>query len=164
MFNKLKTYNQLLELDDLTPAKRNESLTGVFKRDFVDSSVFFRGKSVEPTPKNGEDTMSILLRHLTTKTENKDESHREYDRDRSIRIHWIKYHISEKSPAKVEIFSAQDKSGIRTYIFDRDESYVVILEPRRNGTSYYLITAYYLTGNNCRKIENKIKKKLPNIY
>lgn len=164
MFNKLKTYNQLLELDDLTPAKRNESLTGVFKRDFVDSSVFFRGKSVEPTPKNGEDTMSILLRHLTTKTENKDESHREYDRDRSIRIHWIKYHISEKSPAKVEIFSAQDKSGIRTYIFDRDESYVVILEPRRNGTSYYLITAYYLTGNNCRKIENKIKRKLPNIY
>ena len=164
MFNKLKTYNQLLELDDLTPAKRNESLTGVFKRDFVDSSVSFRGKCVEPTPKDGEDTMSVLLGHLTTKTENKDESHREYDRDRSIRIHWIKHHISEKSPAKIEVFSAQDKNGIRTYIFDRDESYVVILEPKRNGTSYYLITAYYLKGNNCRKIENKFKRKLPNIY
>ncbi|MCI6212924.1 hypothetical protein [Bacteroides heparinolyticus] len=164
MFNKLKVYNQLLELDDLTPAKRNESLTGVFKRDFVDSSVSFRGKTVEPTPKDGEDTMSILLRHLTTKTENKDESHREYDRDRSIRIHWVKHHISEKTPDKIEVFSTQDRGGIRTYIFDRDESYVVILEPRRDGGSYYLITAYYLKGNNCRKIENKLKRKLSCIY
>lgn len=164
MFNKLKKYNQLLELDDLTPIKRKESLTGIFKRDFIDNPISFRQKNVEPTPKDGEDTMNVLFEHLTTKTENKDEAHREYDRDRSIRIHWVKHHIIEKSPEKIEVFSTQDKNGIRTYIFDREESYVVILEPRRNGTSYYLITAYYLKGNNCKKIENKIKRRLSDVY
>lgn len=36
-----------------------------------------------------------------------------------------------KTPDKIEVFSTQDRGGIRTYIFDRDESYVVILETKK---------------------------------
>ncbi len=163
MFNKLKIYNQLLELDALTVRERNKSLYGIFQRDFINSTPYFRAKLVRPTPREGEDTMKTLLHHLTTCTTNKDESSREYDRERSIRVHWIKHHICENSPGIRDIFSVKEKNGIRTYIYDKNERYVIILEPKGND-SYYLITAYYLSGANIYKIENKARRRLDVVY
>lgn len=161
-FNLMKKYNHLLEIDAMTERARKHSLSGIFKRDFIDHANQFRNKNVHPTSQEGMDTMEILFNHLTTKTEN-EEKHREFDRERSIRIHWIKHHLSEKTPEAITVFSVNDKHSIRTYIYDSDESYVIILEPQKNDF-YYLLTAYYIEGKNKKKIENKIKRKLPEIY
>jgi len=61
------------------------------------------------------------------------------------------------------IFSCKEPQGIRTYIYDKAEKYVVILEPYRNKDEYYLLTAYHLTGRNNKKIENKYKRKLNDV-
>ncbi len=161
-FNLMKKYNSLLEIDAMNERERKLSLSRIFKRDFIDHTNQFRNKNVHPTSQEGMDTMEILFNHLTTKTEN-EEKHREFDRERSIRIHWIKHHLSEKTPEAITVFSVNDKHSVRTYIYDRDESYVIILEPKKNDF-YYLLTAYYIEGNNKKKIENKIKRKLPEIY
>jgi hypothetical protein len=163
-FNLLKTYNTLLELDSLSETARIKSLEGIFKRDFIDSNMLFRGNIVAPTPKEGKETMAVLFDHLTKRDYEKNR-HRDYDRDRSIRLHWIKHHISENSPNKIDIFSVNDPSGIRTYIFDKTESYVVILEPRKNKDSYYLITAYHISEKgDHEKMKRKSKRRLTDVY
>lgn len=163
MFNKLKKYNGLLELDGLNVGDRNKSLSGIFQRDFIDSTPCFRTKTVRPTPKEGKDTMDVLLHHLTTCTTNRDKSSREYDRDRAIRVHWVRHHICENSPDKLDVFSIREKTGVRTYLWDKNERYVVILEPKDNDT-YYLLTAYYVSRANWYKIENKSRRRLPEVY
>lgn len=165
-YNLIKKYNALLELDGLDVRARTNSLTGVFRRDFIDSPLLFRGNVVEPTPKEGKNTMDVLFDHLTKK-DYENSGHREYDRDRSMRLHWVKHHISEQSPTNIDIFSVYDPSGIRTYIFDRAESYVVVLEPknRQGEKSYYLITAYYISEKGSyKKIERKAKRRLECVH
>ena len=162
-FNKLKIYNERLEVDSMTESQRNESLRGIFKRDFIDSTNFYNNKLITPTPKDGQTTMDVLFAHLTTKTENKDTNSRCYDRDRSVRLHWIRHHFLCYQRYNIEIFSVKDKAGIRTYFHDIKESYVIILEPKSSDL-YYLITAYYIKGGDCKKIENKKKRKLPEVY
>lgn len=161
-FNLIKKYNSLLELDALNESQRKSSLHSIFKRDFIDSSNYFRKKLVLPTPKEGQETMEVLFHHLTTKDDFQ-EGNRYYDRDRARRVHWIRHHIQEKTVNAIKVFSVKDKSEIRTYIFDEQESYVIILAPKGNDR-YYLLTAYYLEGANKEKIQKKINRKLPDIY
>ena len=95
--NLIKTYNSLLELDAFDEEERNASLMGIFKRDFVDSGNYFRQKKVLPTLSQGKNTLSIFFNHLVTM---EDRLHREriYDRNRAVRLHWIKYHLEERQP------------------------------------------------------------------
>ncbi len=62
------------------------------------------------------------------------------------------------------VFSVQDTDGIRTYILDEDEKYVIVLAPARSGKEYYLLTAYLLEGRNMDKIKKKYARKLPDLY
>ena len=66
-------------------------------------------------------------------------------------IHWIKHHIEEKTPCKIQVFSYEvrihGKNKIRTYIFDQAKNYVIVLKPQRTNNYYYLLTAFYLTKN-----------------
>lgn len=95
--NLIKTYNQLLELNSLDEHQRMSSLKGVFKRDFVSNSDFsFRKKKLNPTPAEGEDTMERFFRHLTTVITDKATRKREYDPSRSVRLHWVRYHLEER--------------------------------------------------------------------
>ena len=48
-------------------------------------------------------------------------------------------------------------TGKRTYIWDKDEDYIIVLEPLRNKDEYYLLTAYYTEGKD--KARNKMAKK-----
>lgn len=166
MLNLLKIYDNLLELDHLGVWDRKKSLQGIFKRDFINNTLYFRSKLVRPTPKEGQTAMDVLFHHLTTCEgdckEKDEEKKREYDRFRSIRVHWIRHHICEKTPEALDIFSTRDKQGIRTYIYDKTRRYVIVLEPRKND-SYYLLTAYYLSGGGYYKIESKSKRRLSEI-
>ncbi|MDD3480496.1 MAG: hypothetical protein PHI42_08970 [Paludibacteraceae bacterium] len=173
-FNLLKKYPELLGLAYLTVYQRNNSLKNIFKRDIEDNiGLDFRGKHVRPIKEEGQASMDTLFHHLTTckdlDEKGKETGSRSFEMARSQRLHWIKYHIDENKNENMDIFSYQDrikgKDIVRTYIYDRDQQYVIILEPQRSGMDYYLLTAYYLNESYGKKqIENKRKKKLPNVY
>lgn len=156
--NLLKVYNQLLELNSLDEYQRTESLKGIFNRDIVSNTNFaFRTKKLNPTPAEGRDTMERLFRHLTTVIIDKKTNKREYDSSRSVRFHWLKYHLEEKKSSNMFVFSVDEPEGVRTYIWDKDEDYVIVLEPLRNKDEYYLLTAYHIEGKD--KARNKMPKK-----
>jgi hypothetical protein len=173
-FNLLKKYPDLLDLAYLTVVQRNESLKNIFRKDIEDNLAFiFRTKCIRPLKKEGQVPMEVLFRHLITK-DDKDEKGRKlcsrsFEMARSQRLHWVKFHIEELKKTNVDIFSYLDrvngKSIIRTYIYDMEQDYIVILEPQRSGKDYYLLTAYYLNEPGGKKqIINKQKKKLPDVH
>lgn len=64
------------------------------------------------------------------------------------------------------VFSVDESAcGVRTYIYDKDENYVIVLEPLRNSNEYYLLTAYHLRGKDKSrdKIMKKYKRRLPYV-
>lgn len=145
--NLLKTYNQLLELNSLNEQQRISSLKGVFNRDFVNNPDFsFRKKKLNPTPAEGEDTMERFFRHLTTIITDKATRRREYDPSRSVRLHWIRFHLEEQKKDNIAVFTVEEPEGMRTYIWDKDEDYIIVLEPLRKKDEYYLLTAYHMEG------------------
>lgn len=161
--NLIKTYPQLLEIDHLNDTQRVSSLKGIFKRDIEDNLVFtFRSKRINPFS-GEEDKMEILFKHLTTKIIDEKTRERAFEPKRSKRLHWIKYHTEENKNDNMLVFSVLDSAGIRTYIHDEEQNYVIILEPYRDRQEYYLITAYYLDGDNPDKIRNKYRRRLPYI-
>lgn len=164
--NLLKTYNQLLELGALNEQQRKKSLLGIFNRDFVENEpINFNGKRITPTPIDGNITMATLFTHLTCKIEDQKIRNRVYDNHRSIRLHWVRFHLSLKK-SDVLIFSVKEPEGNRTYIYDKEEKYVIVLEPLRNKTEYYLLSAYHLTGKDAQrdKILSKYRKRrLPEV-
>ena len=173
MFNLLKTYNALLEVDMLDATQRTRSLRGVFNRDIQDNPAFaFRGKRIYPIPAEGMDKVELLFTHLTTKVVDKATMHRAYDRERSIRLHWIKHHVDERKQDDMLIFSTVNGREKRTYIYDRVESYVIVLEPKEARRAdeqvygyYYFLTAYKLEGKDVKrnKIERLYARRHPDL-
>ncbi len=172
--NLIKSYPHLLEINHMNVYQRNQSLQGVFNRDVANNENFkFRNKQIRPTKMEGESPLQTLLRHLTTRDDKDEKGNklgtRSFEMERSVRLHWVKRHIDEMSQANIEVFSYTDrrerKDIIRTYIYDFVNEYVIILEPQRSGTDYYLLTAYYLNEpGGKRQIEKKRKKKLDAIH
>lgn len=158
-FNLLKKYNDLLEIGAMSPRDRVKSLRGVFDRDIYNNPKFsFRKKPIYPTPKeNGDLKMNILFDHLTRREIDKETKSREFDNDRAQRLHWIRFHIEEKKRDEMLIYSVRERNGLRTYIYDKVENYVVILEPLRTLDAYYLLTAYPVKGKDAKR--NKFVKK-----
>lgn len=165
-FNLTKIYNNLLELLHLSSFAKEKSLQGIFKRDIENNPNFsFRGKNIYPVKRQDDNLdMQTLFNHLTTHVTDKATNKREFEIRRSERLHWIKYHIEERKQEGVLIFSVEDSEGIRTYIFDQPENYVIILAPYRDQTAYYFLTAYYLEGRNGEKILKKYKRRLSEFY
>lgn len=165
--NLLKRYNQLLELASLTEQQRTSSLMGVFNRDIQYNPEFqFHSKQLKPTTADGEDSMERLFRHLTTVVTDKTTRHREFEMDRSLRLHWLRHHVEERKQENMYVFSVDEPAcGVRTYIYDKDENYVIVLEPLRNSNEYYLLTAYHLRGKDKSrdKIMKKYKRRLPYV-
>lgn len=163
-FNLLKKYNTLLEIVHMSAIQRTSSLKMVFERDIENNETLgFRGKKINPV-KRERDSMQLLFQHLTTVTDKEVKTKRIFDLKRSERLHWVRYHVEEKKPAKIKVFSVEDPEGIRTYIFDEEERYVIVLAPYRDGREYYLLTAYHLEEKgNVRKINNKYNRRLKDL-
>lgn len=170
--NLLKKYPDLLEILHLDEAARKKSLRAIFDRDIESNTNFkLNEKQIYPIKTDGEADMGRVFTHLTCEDiEEEDESGRKYkkrvfEKDRSMRLHWIKPHVGQVVPDVLIIFSVEErderkrKDVTRTYIYNKKEKYVVVLEPQRNNTSYYLLTAYYLNKD---WAERQLKKKLNN--
>lgn len=164
--NLIKKYNQLLDISGYNEVQRKKSLWGVFNQDIASHPNFnFRTKRITPTPTDGVIKMETLYTHLTTVMTDKITRKREFDFNRSVRLHWVKFHIEEQKKDEMLYFSVQEPEGFRTYIYDKTEKYVIVLEPLRNGKEYYLLSAYYLTGKDAQrdKMIKKYKRKLNEI-
>ncbi len=164
--NLLKKYNQLLELAAYSEQQRKTSLIGIFNRDIAENTKFhFRSKKLNPTPADGVTKMETLFIHLTTVIVDKSIRRREYELGRSVRLHWVKYHLEEQKVDEMLCFTVKEPEGLRTYIYDKMEKYVIVLEPLRNKNEYYLLTAYHLNGKDEKrdKILKKYKRKLDEV-
>lgn len=156
--NLLKVYNQLLELIYPSQAQNIQSLQRVFNRDFVELlQLKLRGTVILPTTAEGENSMDRLFRHLTTRIVDEATKKREFESERSIRVHWIRFHIEEKAPAKILLFKVEDEN--RVYVLDKTERYIIIFEPLRKIDAYFLLTAYHLKNSNYRKLIKKYEKR-----
>lgn len=167
-FNLLKSYNDILEIGHFNEVQRTISLQAIFNRDIADNNNFkFRNKIINPI-KGDEPPLTILFRHLTTNIIDYKTKRREFEFERSVRLHWILHHIEERKKNKISIFTideiAEGRKCKRTYILDEEEKYVVVLEVYRNGTEYYLITAYHLQNRNYKKIKSKMARKLEEVF
>lgn len=172
--NLIKVYADLLDIDFMQGHQRRDSLFGIFKRDIEENNEFkFRAKKIYPV-KSDKPAMQTLFDHLTCRTEvieedgNKIKKRNIYDPARSKRLHWIRYHIEEQHKGKMEIFSAEErienKNRIRTYLYDVEQKYVIVLEPQRTNHDYYFITAYYLDEPWAEKgMAKRLRKKLPDL-
>lgn len=173
--NLIKKYPELLEFGHLTESQRTQSLYNIFRRDIEDNpALHFRTKTIRPI-KGEEPSMALLFKHLTTEEVMQDENGKTYPKrifemERSRRIHWIKFHLEEQKKQGVQIFSVQErdqkkrKDIIRTYIFDSEQNYVIVLDPQRSQKDYYLITAFYLNKEyGAKKIKKLIKNKLNDV-
>jgi hypothetical protein len=161
--NLLKVYNRLLDLASLNEQERKKSLLGIFNRDIAENPNFkFCSKPIQPTPADGQIKMETLFTHLTTMITNKDTRQRTFDMQRSCRLHWIRYHVEQRKSDNMLVFSVAEPEGKRTYIYDKDEKYVIVLEPLRNKDEYYLLTAYYLQGKDAQrdKMMKNYKRRL----
>jgi hypothetical protein len=176
-FNLLKTYPQLLELTHLNEKQREQSLQSIFKRDIEENSgLKFRTKTIRPV-KGEEPAMVTLFKHLITEEIEIEDKNgikypkRIFEMDRSLRLHWVKYHLDEIKKANVVVFSVEErdqkkrKDIIRTYIYDIEQKYIIVLDPQRTQKDYYLITAFYLNKEyGEKKIKKLIKRKLPELH
>lgn len=175
--NLLKKYPDLLDLLGLGERQRNESLMRIYKRDIENNPNFkFRGRLIYPIKSNGEADMGRQFKHLTCEeVQEKDEEgnllppKRVFENDRSQRLHWINHHIQERTPENIEVFSVIERDQkkrcdvTKTYVFDKKEKYVIVLECQRQNT-YYLLTAYYLNKEYAEKgLRKKMKKRLSDI-
>ena len=170
MFNLTKKYPELLDLSHYpNETQRNKVLIAIYERDIEDNPSFkFREKRIYPIKDDGAVEMARELMHLTCKEVEEDGvKHRVFDINRSRRLHWIKPHIDETTgEADIEVFSVVErdqknrKDITRTYIYNKPQKYVIVLEPQvRSGNAYYLLTAYYLDEDYGEKQLKKKKKK-----
>lgn len=176
--NLTKKYPDLLEIIHLSDYLRKESLRRVFDRDVTFNNEFtFNGKQIRPTKVDGEIDLSRVFNHLITEDEGIiNEDGRKYTRrtfevNRSERLHWLKPHIDKAIDDTIHIFSVSErdtrkrKDVIRTYIYNVDKKYIVVLEPQNSKTDYYLLTAYYLNKSYASKqMKKKMKKSLSEVY
>jgi len=165
--NQLKTYNHLLDLAGFNEHQRRQSLMGIFDRDFTNNpNLQFRNIQITPTPQDGAIEMATLFTHLTTVIIDRASRAREFDIHRSLRLHWVRFHIDCGKQEDILHFSVKEPQGVRTYIYDIPEKYVVVLEPKPTQNVYFLLTAYHLQGKDSQrnKILKKYKRRLNEIH
>jgi hypothetical protein len=109
--------------------------------------------------------METLFRHLTTVKIDYKTGQREYEKERSKRLHWVKHHIDGKKPNNMLFFTVKESEGLRTYLYDEEEKYVIVFEPRVNKNVYFLLSAHYIQGKDAQrdKIKKKYRRKLTEV-
>ena len=153
--NLLKKYPELLEIMHLPEPARTQSLRAVFNRDIKNNTNFkFLTKQIRPIFIDGASIMDNLFNHLTreeieeVRSDGTKFNKRIFEKDRSMRLHWIKFHIDQCKTVNVEVFSIIERDEKKrkdvtiTYIYDLEQEYVIVLEPQQSGKDYYLLSSH----------------------
>lgn len=173
--NIIKKYPELLDLIGISDSERHYDLLTIFRRDIEDNEDFaFRKRRIYPLKVQGEADMGRLFKHLTCEEvwmEDENGSKypkRVFEMARSQRLHWILHHIKERTPVNLDVFTIEERDAKKrkvkkTYIYDKVEEYVIVLEHQRSD-AFYLLTAYYLNKEYGKKaLMKKMKRRLPNV-
>lgn len=172
--NLLRRYPEFLEILHLFERDRTTTLRKIFDRDIENNtSLNFRSKIIRPIKRDGQIDMDTLFEHLITEEIEIEESSgykykkREFEPDRSIRLHWIKYHIEENKSDRFKVFSIDERDQkrrtnvIKTYLWDIEQKYIIVLEPQKSNRDYYLLSAHYLNKDyGVKQMKKKFKRKL----
>ena len=73
--------------------------------------------------------------------------------------------IDEKTPSNIDVFTIEERDSKKrkvrkTYIYDKVEKYVIVLEQQRSN-AFYLLTAYHLNKEYGEKaLLKKMKKRI----
>lgn len=175
--NLTKNYPDLLEILHLRENERTTTLRKIFDRDIENNTnLNFRSKIIRPIKKDGQIDMDTLFNHLITEEIEIEESSgykykkREFEPHRSMRLHWIKYHIEENKSDRFEVFSIDERDQrrrinvIKTYLWDIERKYIIVLEPQKSNLDYYLLSAYYLNRDyGVKQMKKRFKKKLNHV-
>lgn len=175
--NQSKNYPQLLEILHLSKYWRKISLRKIFDRDITFNDAFlFQTKQIRPIKADGEIDLSNVFNHLITEDDFVESENgstykrRIFEKDRSERLHWIKPHVDETIKDTVHVFSVIErdkrkrKNITRTYIYNVDQKYVVVLEPQNSEIDYFLLSAYHLNKKYAiKQMKKKMKKCLPQV-
>lgn len=129
------------------------SLFEVFKTDFIDSPVYFLSDPVViPRPKNEDDYPDVFW-HIITKQENP--KGRLFDFERAKRLVWLRPMIEgfrEPEILKWRSLEFDKNSGKvvqKYYLWYKNGQYLTVLKHVcRNGSRYYIATAFYVFRSN----------------
>jgi hypothetical protein len=170
--NITKVYPKLLDIVGLSERDRQYDLQAIFRRDIEDNPNFaFRSWRIYPIKAQGEADMGRLFKHLTCEeimVECEDGTKypkRVFELARSQRLHWINHHVKEKTPLNIDVFTIEERDSKKrkvkkTYIYDKVEKYVIVLEQQRTK-AFYLLTAYHLNREYGEKaLLKKMKKRI----
>ena len=175
--NLIKKYPEFLELIGSLKDIQS-SLKRIYVRDIEDNPDFkFRGIPIHPIKaEEGQLVMDMTFAHLTTREyEQTDEdgnplpSKREFDIQRSKRLHWVNHHVHERTPENIDVFTIiewdikKHQDVKHTYIYDKEKKYTIVFD-RRDQKDLRLLTAYYLDEPYAEKMMmKKMKKRLPSV-
>jgi hypothetical protein len=128
-----------------------DELYAIFKNDFIDRKVKYRGYNVWffPEIENGKE---VIFWHLTDKGKKFD---RFPDTNRSPRISWIRPMIERCPDSDILDWDVEEDGVIKSYVWLQNLDYVVIMKRMPDG-SRRLLTAHYLDYAN---MSHKLKKK-----
>lgn len=120
-----------------------DMLYEIFKKDFILSRPVYNGQSVWYFPQR-EDGKELIFWHLTSRKEEYAGGERVPDLRRSERLPWVKPTIDNSREPESWVWDYKEGDGsIKTYVWLRNFSYVVIMK-KYNNDSRRIITSYYL--------------------
>jgi len=123
--------------------KTYDMLYKIFEKDFILSKPVFNNRPVWYFPER-EEGREVIFWHLTSRYEEYAGGGRVPDLRRSERLPWVKPTIDNSSEPEVLTWDYKEGNGsIKTYVWLKDFSYVVIMKKYKdNGRR--LITSFYL--------------------
>jgi hypothetical protein len=132
----------------------------IFEEDFIQSRPIYNGLSVWYFPEK-EDGKELIFWHLTSRREKYAGGERVPDLRRSERLPWVKPTINNSNEPEALAWDYEEGDGsIKTYVWLKDLSYVVIMKKYKDE-SRRLITSYYLDyPHEERKMMKKYRGRL----
>lgn len=160
--HELDCAEDLFEYLDLNGPDKEQMYTlyGIFKKDMIDEPIFINNvqvaydkrKSKHPLFKN----KPVGFEHICTR-ESKHSKKRNFDPERTNKIHWIKPVIHFKDDARVRYFERVHANGKnQQYYWLHEKNYVVII--REITTKLQLVTAFKVDDLNKPKYNRWYKE------
>jgi len=158
--HKLDIVEDLFDYLDLDgpDGEQMYTLYGIFKKDMIDAPIYINSIQVAYDKRKSKHPLfkgkPVGFEHICTR-ESKHSKKRNFDPERTNKIHWIKPVIHFKEDARVRYFERLHWNGKnQQYYWLHEKNYVVII--REITTNLQLVTAF--------KVDNLNKPRYTNWY
>ena len=141
------------DLDFDEPSEEHlNAIYQIFKDDFFFNKVSVDDKEVKVNsqprrrhPFRGK--METFVHVITRESKYRGKGHREFERERANRIHWIKPILNQQDAFAIKVFSKEHSNKqMQTFFWYEDKDFVVLL--REIQPDFLLITAYCVDKQN----------------